>query len=116
MELHQSEDATKKLPSELAGSPPRRVQVNLSDDAKYLVTVVVLFLIGGSIGLAWTLTCDVTQIIHRNALRGNYSVVVGEVTGFTFGRYSPKAVNYRFTVNGASYMGQAIDLPPFSAR
>jgi hypothetical protein len=97
------------VPSELAGPLPRKVQLRLSEgDGRYLLMIVLVFFVGGLIFLVWNGYDDIKLFQQRALLRGDTREVVGEVTGFSFGRYSPTSVNYRFTVNGVSYSGEAL--------
>lgn len=41
-------------------------------------------------------------------MRGEVRNVVGRVTGFSFGRFSPMSVDYTFAVNGVTYFGEAL--------
>jgi hypothetical protein len=109
MELQSSGDTQLRVPTELTGPLPRKARLNESDDTRYLLVVVVVFFVGGLIWLGWTSYRDVTQFLQRATLRGDARDAVGEVTGIAFGRYSPKAVNYTFNVNGVSYSGEATE-------
>ena len=95
-------------PSELTGPVPRRVEM-ADGDAQYLLLVVLLFFVGGGLWLGWKGYDDVQQLKYRALLRNNGRVVIGEVTGFSFGRYTPMSVVYRFTVEGQSYFGKALE-------
>jgi RHS repeat-associated protein len=75
----------------------------------YLLIVVLLFFVGGMIFLVWKGFDDINQFRQRAILRSHASEAVGRVTGFTFGRYSPMSVNYRFTVNKITYFGKALE-------
>jgi hypothetical protein len=98
------------MPSELAGPTPRKVQLSFSEgDGRYLLLIVLVFFVGGLIFLVWKAYDDIQQFQQRALLRGDAREVVGEVTGFSFGRYSPTSVNYRFTVNGVTYSGEALE-------
>jgi hypothetical protein len=97
------------MPSELAGPSPRKVQLSFSEgDGRYLLLIVLVFFVGGLIFLGWKGYDDIKQFQQRALLRGDAHEIVGEVTGFSFGRYSPMSVNYRFTVNGVTYSGEAL--------
>src|SRR5258708_2061676 len=96
------------VPSELAGPLPRKVQMS-EGDARRLLVIVLLFFVGGSITLGWTCYYDVTQFQQRATLRTDGSEVLGEVTGFSFPRYAPMSVVYRFTANGLTYSGSATE-------
>jgi hypothetical protein len=99
------------MPSELAGPSPRKVQLNSSPDAKYLLVIVLVFFVGGLIFLGWNGYDDIKQFNQRAVLRSDGSVVVGEVTGFSIARNAPIGVSYRFIVNGVTYSGEAKEPP-----
>jgi hypothetical protein len=87
----------------LLGTDPRIV------DGRYLLVIVLVFFVGGLIFLGWNGYDDIKQFQQRAHLRGATPEVVGEVTGFSFGRYSPTSVNYRFTVSGVTHSGEALE-------
>lgn len=97
------------IPSELAGSLPRKVRLNLGGDGRFALILVCCFFIPGLILLGWKGHDDIKQFQQRTILRDHARQVVGEVTGFSFARYSPMSVNYRFTVNGVAYSGEAME-------
>lgn len=98
------------MPDELSGTLPRRVELNLSEgDGRYLLLVGLIFFIGGLIFLGWKGYYDVIQFQQLSLLRGDTRKAVGQVTGYSFGRYSPKSVDYSFSVNGVTYSGQALE-------
>jgi len=99
---------TLTRPPELSGSVPRRVQMNYGD-ARYLLTVVLLFFVGGLIFLGWLCHEDFRQVRQRALLRRDARETKGQVTGFSFSRYSPMSVNYKFTVDGLIYNGEALE-------
>ena len=108
MDPSDSAGVASTAPSELIGPVPRKVR--LSDgDAPYLVLIVLLFFVGGGLWLGWKGYDDVQQFKHRALLRSSGRVVIGEVTGFSFGRYTPMSVVYRFAVNGDGYSGKALE-------
>jgi hypothetical protein len=107
MDVASSDRAALTAPSELAGPLPRRVTLNFDGDARYLLIIVLLFFVGGGIWLVWKGYNDVLQFQHRTVLRSDGRDVIGEVTGFSFGRERPTTVNYRFTVHGVTYSGSA---------
>jgi hypothetical protein len=107
MDLASSDRVALMAPSELAGPLPRTVTLNFDGDARYLLLIVLLFFFGGAIWLGWKGYDDVQQSQHRAVLRSDGREVVGEVTGFSFGRDRPTTVNYRFTVHGVTYSGSA---------
>ena len=78
-------------------------------DAQYLLLIILLFFVGGGLWLGWKVYDDVQQLKHRAQLRSDGRVVIGEVTGFSFGRYTPMSVNYNFAVNGETYIGKALE-------
>jgi len=95
-------------PPELSGSVPRRVQMN-DGDARYLLTVVLLFFVGGLIFFGLLCHEDFKQVRQRALLRRYARETTAQVTGFSFSRYSPMSVNYRFTVDGVIYYGKALE-------
>jgi hypothetical protein len=111
MEPEASSYGFATVPPELAGPLPRRVQLSLSEgDGRYLLLIVLVFFVGGLIFLVWKAYDDIKQFQQRTVLCGDAREVAGQVTGFSFGRYSPTSVNYRFTVNGVTYSGEAPEL------
>lgn len=109
MDTEASSHAIPEFPSELVGPLPRKVEMDFDGDARYALVVVVLFFVPGLIFLGWKGYDYVKQFQQRDQLRGDVREVVGTVTGFSFGRYSPISVNYRFTVNGMTYSGEALE-------
>lgn len=95
-------------PSELSGPLPRRVQMAYGD-ARYLLMVVLLFFVGGLTFFGWLVCADVEQIRGRSLLRRNARETIGQVTGFSFSRYSPMSIDYRFTVDGRTYYSEALE-------
>jgi len=103
----------KTVPVELAGPVPRKVRLNLSDGGvRFMSMIVLCCFVGGSIALGWNCYHDIGQFQSRATLRANHSESVGEVTGFSYGRYSPTNVYYTFTANGTIYSGEATE--PFN--
>jgi hypothetical protein len=100
-------NAMAAAPSELTGALPRKTRLNSSTDAKFGLTVVLVFFVGGLLTIGWRCYYDVIQFQQRAALRNDGRVVVGEVTGFTIARYAPMGVSYRFIVDGVTYSGEA---------
>jgi len=94
-------------PSELTGGFPRKVRLNDSPDAKYLLTVVLVFFLGGLIILGWWGYDEFKQFHQRAVLRIDSRVVIGQVTGFSIARNAPIGVSYRFVVDGVTYSGEA---------
>jgi len=76
-------------------------------DARYLLLIVLLFFVGGSITLGWECFSDIRQFQQRAFLRSNGHGAVGVVTGLSFGRYTPMTVHYRFAIGGVTYYGKA---------
>ena len=110
MEPESSSYGLATVPSELAGPLPRRVHLSLSEgDGRYLLLIVLVFFVGGLIFLVWKAYDDIKQFQQRTVLRGDAREVVGQVTGFSFGRYSPTSINYRFIVDGVTYSGEALE-------
>jgi len=107
MDLADSGRMTLEVPLELMGSPPRTVTFNLDGDGRYLLIIVLLFFVGGSIWLGWKSYDDVQQFKERALLRSNGHLLVGEVTGFSYHRHGPTRVNYSFAFNGVTYSGSA---------
>lgn len=93
---------------ELTCPVPRKVQMS-DGDAQYALWIVLLFFVGGGLWLGWKGYDDVQQFKHRALLRSDGRIIIGEVTGFSFGRYTPMSVNYSFTVHGESYSGEALE-------
>ena len=108
MNLPDSSRMTLEAPSELVGPPPRTVTLNDSD-GRYLMIVVLLFFVGGSIGLGWRGYDDVQQFKDRALLRSDGRVVVGEVTGFSSSRSGPTKVHYAFAFGGVTHAGEAAE-------
>jgi hypothetical protein len=109
MDSQASSFEMSTMPSELAGPSPRKVQLSSEGDGRYLLVVVLVFFVGGLIFQGWNGYDDIKQFQQRALLRGDTREVVGEVTGFSFGRNSPMSVIYRFTVNGVTYSGKALE-------
>lgn len=107
MNLAASGRAASSTPSELVGSRPRRVKLNLDGDGRYLLLIVLLFFAGGGIWLGWRGYDDVQQFKDRALLRSNGRDVVGEVTSLSYPRHGPTSVHYRFAFNGVTYWGNA---------
>jgi hypothetical protein len=107
MDREASINAMAAAPSELTGGLPRKVRLNSSPDAKFGLTVVLIFFVGGLLTIGWLCYDDVKQFQRRAVLRIDCRVVVGEVTGFSIARYAPTGVSYRFIVHGVTYSGEA---------
>lgn len=108
-------DTTARIPEELAGPPPRRVRLNFSvGGTGYLVMMVLCCFVGGTTVLAFTCDHEINQYRQRALLRANHGESLGEVTGFSYGRYSPTNVYYTFTVGGTIYSGKATE--PFNGE
>ena len=106
MDLEPFSSEMSKVPSELTGPLPRKVQMS-EGDARFGLMLVWLFFVGGSIFLGSLFYDYVTQFQQRAALRGNSREVVGEVTGFSYPRLAPMSIDYSFVVNGVIYSGEA---------
>lgn len=106
-----SDGVFRKLPDELTGPLPRKVRMNLSGGgARFLLILAWCCSVGGSSSLGWNCYHDASQYQIRAALRaGHREVIVGDVTGFSYGRYSPTNVYYAFTVDGRTYSGEATE-------
>lgn len=110
MNLETSEQATSLIPSELAGPIPRAVRLNLDrGDTRFLLTIVLLFLGGGSIFLGWICNYDIKQFRQRALLRTEAREVDGEITGFAIHRYAPTDIFYKFAANGTTYSSEAFE-------
>lgn len=109
MDLEVSNYTLSTVPSELTCPLPRKVELNSDGDAPRMMLIALLFLAVGLIFFGWTGYDDVKLFQQRALLRSAASVVVGQVTGYSFGRYSPKSVNYKFTANGLNYSGKALE-------
>jgi hypothetical protein len=108
MDLAALDQQMLKTPSELSGPLPRKVQMS-DGDARHLLVIVLLFFVGGSIILGWSLYNGFTNFQRRAVLRSDGREVVGEVTGFSYPRYAPMSVVYRFTVDGRDYSSLATE-------
>jgi len=110
MNLETSQQAISPAPSELAGPIPRRVRLNLDrGDARFLLTIILLFLVGGSIWLGWNAYYDLKQFQQRDFLHGDGREVLGQVTGFAYHRFAPLGVLYSFSVDGTTYSNEALE-------
>jgi hypothetical protein len=110
MNLEASEQATSPTPRELCGPLPRAVRLKLDrGDSRFLLTFVVLFLVGGGIWLGWNGYYDVKQFRQRAILRSDGREIEGEVIGFSYHRFAPLGIDYRFSVNGATYSSEALE-------
>jgi hypothetical protein len=107
MDLESSCYAPPEAPSELVGQLPRTVTLKLDGDGRYLLIVVLIFFVGGSLWLAWKGYDDVQQFKKRALLRSDGRLVVGQVTGFSYHRHGPTSVNYQFTFDGVTESGSA---------
>jgi hypothetical protein len=92
-------------PSELHGPLPRRVEMN-STDASFLLVVVVVCLGLGAVACGFDTFSTLNQIQKRAILRRDGRDTVGKVSA-THGGHGDSTVSYRFTVNGANYLGKA---------
>ncbi|WP_263352280.1 DUF3592 domain-containing protein [Acidicapsa acidisoli] len=111
MDWMASTNTGASVPSELTQPVPRKVRLNSSPDAKFALTLVVVFFAGGLITIGWLCYNNIIGFQQRAILRSNGRVVIGEVTGFSIVRFAPIGVNYRFSVNGVHYSGKA-KVPP----
>jgi hypothetical protein len=109
MDIADSGRVALEAHTELMRPLPRTVTLNDGNDARYALIVVLLFFVCGGLWLGWKGYDDVQQFKHRAVLRSEGRVVIGEVTGFSFGRYTPMSVVYRFAVNGVTYSGRALE-------
>lgn len=109
MHAESSSYPTLEIPPEVSGPIPRKVGLNFDGDGRFLLIIILCFFIPGLIFLGWNGYGDFNQFQHRAVLRNNAREVVGEVTGFSWGRYSPISVHYRFAVDGATYSGKALE-------
>jgi hypothetical protein len=106
MDLESSCYASSDAPSELAGQLPRTVTLKLDGDGRYLLIVVLIFFVGGSLWLGWKGYDDVQQFKEELCCEATVSVV-GEVTGFSYHRHGPTSAKYQFTFDGATDSGSA---------
>ena len=100
-----STHTASEMPQELAGPLPRRVETD-SDDARYVLMLVLIFLVGGALIFGWYTFGSLNQVRQRAALRSEGREVVGEVTDLTTGR-GTEYVKYSFTFGGKSFSGKA---------
>ena len=107
MDLESTCCVSSETPSELVGPLPRKVTLNLDGDGRYLLIVVLIFFVGGSLWLGWKGYDDVQQFKERALLRSDGRIVVGDVTGFSYHRHGPTRVNYHFTFEGVTDSGSA---------
>jgi hypothetical protein len=107
MNLGSSDREASAVPNELTGPLPRTVL--LSDgDARYLLVIVLLFFVGGSLALGWEFFSDSEQFQQRGALRSDHGEAVGTITRqWSSGRGSVPHVRYTFTAGGTTYSGEA---------
>lgn len=110
MTVESSEPAIPMMPGELAGPLPRKVRLKVGEgDLRFLLPMIVLFLVGGGIYLGWICNYDFNQFQQRAILRTDAREIDGEVTGFAIRRYVPVGVFYKFIVNGTTYSGEALE-------
>jgi hypothetical protein len=108
--IDASEQANSATPSELTGPTPRKVQLNWDGgDTRFVLLIVLLFFVGGSIFLGWICNYDVKQFRQRALLRSGAFEVDGVVTGFAIRKYAPVGVFYKFVVNGVTYSNEALE-------
>jgi hypothetical protein len=105
MNLEASSHGTPEMPDELAGPLPRKVEMD-SNDARFLLAVVLIFVVGGAIFCGWYIFDSINQAHQRAALRSDGRDVVGEVTGLPTGR-GTEYVKYSFTFKGKDFSGKA---------
>jgi hypothetical protein len=105
MDLEASGRGTPEMPDELAGPLPRKVEFD-SNDAYFLVWVVLIFVLGGAICCGWYVSTSIKQVHQRAALRSNGREIVGQVTGLPTGR-GTRYVKYSFTLEGRDFSGEA---------
>jgi hypothetical protein len=109
MNLESSEQPISPAPGEIAGPVPRKIRLKLDrGDARFLLTIIMLFLVGGSIWLGWNADYDLKQFRQRALLRSDGREVPGQVTGFAYHRFAPLGIFYRFSVNGVTYSNEAL--------
>jgi hypothetical protein len=105
MNLEVPSHSEPEMPDELTGPLPRQVEMD-SNDAYYLICVVLIFLVGGSLLCGWYFFGSIKQAHQRAVLRSDGREVVGEVTGLPTGR-GTEYVKYSFTFKGKSFWGEA---------
>lgn len=94
------------VPSEILGPLPRNVAI-CSDDARYLLTVVLITILGPLLGLGVYSLSELRNTQQRALLRSNGRDVAGEVTGLKIARGGVTDVEYSFVVDGSKYHGKA---------
>ena len=107
MDLESYSCAVVGAPSELVGPLPRTVMLRLDGDGRYLLIVVLIFFVGGSLWLGWKGYDDVQQFKERALLRSDGRLVVGEVKGLSYHRHGQTGVNYQFAFDGVIDSGSA---------
>ena len=105
MNLEVFSRGTPEIPDELTGPLPRQVEMDLND-AYYLICVVLIFLVGGSLLCGWYFFGSIKQAHQRAVLRSDGREVVGDVTGLPTGR-GTEYVRYSFTFKGKDFSGEA---------
>jgi len=105
MNLEVSSHGTPEMPDELTGPSPRKVEMD-SNDAYFLVWVVLIFVVGGAMSCGWFILDSIREVHQRTALRSDGREVIGEVTGLPTGR-GTEYVKYSFTFKGKNFWGEA---------
>ena len=107
MDLNKSNRAMLVPPGELAGPVPRKVALGSSGDVAGITALVLVAAIFGG-WFAASLTSENSQQTRwRALLSSNSREVVGQVRHILWARYAPDTVQYKFTVDGTTYYGEA---------
>jgi len=105
LEAGRPDSETRTYPPELRGPLPRRVQMS-SNDASFLLVVVVVCLGIGSIAVGYESSSAIKEMRQRTALRQHGLITTGEVSA-SHGGHGNSTVSYTFTANGVKYAGRA---------
>jgi len=77
-----------------------------SDNAKYMILITLIFVVGGAIIIGWFALDSIKQFQQRTILRNEGREIVGTVTKLSQGRGS-ETVRYSFTIEGKDFLGKA---------
>ncbi|HEU5351052.1 MAG TPA: DUF3592 domain-containing protein [Terracidiphilus sp.] len=106
MDIDDVNRATAAPPGELVGPLPRKVELCSTDGQTFLGIALLFFVIGVVFAISFSSEA-IQQTRQRAILHGAGRDVVGEVTGFSVGRWAPTVVKYQFSFNGKTYFGSA---------